>query len=122
MLRLMINGQAKHSLAAAITTYLEKPSSLRSLRRAAYSTALTYFAESCHKHSSKISSGKTCSSSHASLRDEKGQAPRSVYNKFENVMAFLKAQGVRGLVGKNDWPRFTEEEPEVYEREDVSNS
>ena len=35
-------------------------------------------------------------------------------------MAFLKAQGVRGLVKKNDWPRFTEEEPEVYEREAVS--
>ena len=39
----------------------------------------------------------------------------SVYNKFEIVMSFLKSQGNRGLVGKNDWPRFTEEEPEVYE-------
>ncbi len=28
-------------------------------------------------------------------------------------MTFLKAQGIRGLVGKNDWPRFVEEEPEV---------
>jgi integrase/recombinase XerD len=52
----------------------------------------------------------------AFLRDEKEQAPRSVHNKFENVMSFLKAQKVRGLVGKNDWPRYTEEEPEVYER------
>jgi len=34
-------------------------------------------------------------------------------------MTFLKAQGVRGLVGKNDWPRFVEEEPEVYEREEL---
>jgi hypothetical protein len=23
-------------------------------------------------------------------------------------MAFLKANGIRGLVGKNDWPRYTE--------------
>ena len=53
------------------------------------------------------------------MRDEKEQAPRSVYNKFENVMSFLKAQGIRGLVGKNDWPRFTEEEPEIYEREEL---
>jgi hypothetical protein len=37
----------------------------------------------------------------------------SVYNKFENVMTFLKAQSIRGLVGKNDWPRYTEEEPEI---------
>jgi integrase/recombinase XerD len=55
----------------------------------------------------------------AFLRDEKNQSPRSVYNKFENVMSFLKTQGIRGLVGKNDWPRYVEEEPEVYEREEL---
>jgi hypothetical protein len=37
-----------------------------------------------------------------------------VYNKFENVMSFLKTNGIRGLVGKNDWPRYTEEEPEIW--------
>ena len=34
-------------------------------------------------------------------------------------MSFLKAQGIRGLVLKNDWPRYTEEEPEIYEREEL---
>lgn len=34
-------------------------------------------------------------------------------------MSFLKAQGIRGLVKKNDWPRFTEEEPEIYEEEEL---
>lgn len=34
-----------------------------------------------------------------------------MYNKFKNVMAFLKAHGIPGLVGKNGWPRYTEEEP-----------
>ena len=53
----------------------------------------------------------------AFLRDKKKQAPRSVYNKFENVMTFLKANKIRDLVGKNDWPRYTEEEPEMYEEE-----
>jgi len=38
-----------------------------------------------------------------------------VYNKFENVMSFLKTNGIRGLVKKNDWPRYAEEEPEMYE-------
>jgi integrase len=56
----------------------------------------------------------------AFLREKKLQSPRSVYNKFENVMTFLKAQGIRGLVGKNDWPRFVEEEPEVYEKEELA--
>jgi hypothetical protein len=53
------------------------------------------------------------------LRDEKKQSARSVYNKFETVMTFLKANGIRGLVGKNDWPRHTEEEPEMYEQEEL---
>src|SRR5262249_41482083 len=56
----------------------------------------------------------------AFLRDDKDQAPRTVYNKFEHVMTFLKAQGIRGLIGKKDWPRFTEEEPEIYEREELN--
>ena len=34
-------------------------------------------------------------------------------------MTFLKAQGIRGLVGKNDWPRFTQEEPEIYEQDEL---
>jgi integrase len=55
----------------------------------------------------------------AFLRDERELHPRTVYNKFENVMSFLKVQGFRGLVGKNDWPRYVEEEPEVYEREEL---
>jgi integrase len=53
------------------------------------------------------------------LRADKKQSPRSVYNKFENVMTFLKANGIRGLVGENDWPRYTEEEPEIYEQEEL---
>jgi hypothetical protein len=53
------------------------------------------------------------------LRDEKKQSPRSVYNKFETVMTLLKANGIRGLVGKDDWPRYTEEEPEMHEQEEL---
>jgi hypothetical protein len=32
-----------------------------------------------------------------------------------------KEQGIRGLAGKNDWPRFLEEESEVYEREELDS-
>ncbi len=34
-------------------------------------------------------------------------------------MTFLKWAGIRGLVKKNDWPKYTEEEPEIYEREEL---
>jgi integrase/recombinase XerD len=114
------NGNGQRSLAATVAEYLEeiklgkKPKTY-----AAYSTALGYFTESCRKLNLEEVDRKDLLKFSAFLRDEKGQSPRSVYNKFENVMTFLKAQGIRGLVDKNDWPRFVEEEPEVYEREEL---
>src|ERR1700724_3915565 len=115
------DGQNGHrSLAAAVTEFLDetqltkKPKTL-----AAYTTALNYFTESCHKQLLDEVERKDLLKFSAFLRDEKEQAPRSVYNKFENEMTFLKANGVRGLVGKNDWPRYTEEEPEMYEQAEL---
>ena len=108
------------SVAAAVAEFLDeteltkKPKTL-----AAYSTALAYFVESCHKLNLEEIDRKDLLKFSAFLRDDRDQAPRSVYNKFENVMTFLKANGIRGLVGKNDWPRYTEEEPEIYEQEEL---
>ena len=111
---------SKPSLAAAVTTYLaeiqltKKPKTL-----SAYTTALDYFMESCKKQNVADIDRRDMLEFAAYLRDEKEQAPRSVYNKFENVMTFLKANRIRGIVGKNDWPRYTEEEPEIYEPEEL---
>jgi integrase/recombinase XerD len=108
------------SIAASVADYLDetkltkKPKTL-----AAYGTALAYFVESCHKLNLEDIDRRDLLKFHAFLRDDKEQAPRSCWNKFANVMSFLKANGIRGLVGKNDWPRFVEEEPEVYEREEL---
>jgi integrase/recombinase XerD len=107
-------------LATAVAEFLDetkltkKPKTL-----AAYTTALNYFTESCSKLYLPDIERRDMLKFVAFLREEKNQSPRSVYNKFENVMTFLKAQGIRGLVGKNDWPRFVEEEPEVYEKEEL---
>jgi integrase/recombinase XerD len=115
------DGQNGHrSLAVAVAEFLDetkltkKPKTL-----AAYTTALNYFTESCHKQNLHEVDRRDLLKFSAFLRDEKEQAPRSVYNKFENVMTFLKANGIRGLAGKNDWPRYTEEEPEIYEPEEL---
>jgi integrase/recombinase XerD len=114
------NGNGQRSLAATVADYLDeikltkKPKTL-----AAYSKALAYFTESCHKMNlQELERGDLLKFS-AFLRDEKKQSPRSCWNKFANVMSFLKANGIRGLLNKNDWPRFVEEEPEVYEREEL---
>ena len=115
------NGKdGPRSIARAVAQFLEeteltkKPKTL-----AAYTTALNYFTESCPKLFLQDIERKDLLKFSAFLRDEKNQAPRSVYNKFENVMTFLKANGIRGLVGTNDWPRYTEEEPEMYEQEEL---
>ena len=115
------NGNNGHrSFAAAVTEYLEETKLTKKAKtHAAYSTALAYFQESCHKLFLQEVERRDLLKFSAFLRDEKEQSPRSVYNKFENVMTFLKAQGIRGLVGKNDWPRYTEEEPEIYGQEEL---
>ena len=113
------NGNSP-SLAYAVEQFLDetkltkKPKTL-----SAYTTALNYFTESCHKVNIADIERKDLLKFSAFLRDEKAQAPRSVHNKFETVMSFLKANGVRGLVSKNDRPRYTEEEPETYEDDEL---
>jgi integrase/recombinase XerD len=113
---LVPENAGQRSVAGAVADYLDetkltkKPKTL-----AAYSTALAYFVESCHKLNVADIDRKDLLKFHAFLRDDKEQAPRSCWNKFSNLMSFLKANGIRGLANKNDWPRFTEEEPEIYE-------
>jgi site-specific recombinase XerD len=105
---------------AAVTDYLDevklskKPKTL-----AAYTTALDYFIECCHKVHVEDIERKDLLKYAAFLHEEKDQSARSCWNKFLNVMTFLKWSGVRGLAKKNDWPRYTEQEPEIYEREDL---
>jgi integrase len=117
-------SNGRRSLSDAVAEYLaeikltKKPKTL-----AAYSTSLAYFTESCPKLHLEDIERKDLLKFSAFLRDEKGQSPRSVANKFENVASFLKAQGVRLSdlrVSKHDRPTFTQEEPEVYEREEIA--
>ena len=115
------NGDDGHrSLAAAVAEYLEETTLTKKPKTlAAYTKALAYFQESCPKLFLEDIERKDLLKFCAFLRDEKDQAPRSCWNKFANVMSFLKANGIRGLVKKNDWPRYTEEEPEIYEQDDL---
>ena len=114
------NGNGQRSIAATVTEYLEEVRLTKKEKtHAAYSTALGYFQESCHRQYLEDIERADLLRFAAFLRDEREQSPRSCWNKFSNVMTFLKAQGIRGLTKKNDWPRFTEEEPEIYEREEL---
>jgi integrase len=114
------NGNGHRSVAAAVRQFLEeteltkKPKTL-----SAYTTALNYFTESCRKlYLHEIDRHDLLKFS-GFLREEKKQSPRSCWNKFANVMTFLKANGILGLAKRGDWPRYTEEEPEMYEQEEL---
>lgn len=116
----VVAEEGRTTIAAAKADYLDeikltkKPKTL-----AAYTTSLDYFTESCRKmHLSDIER-KDMLKFHAFLRDEKEQSPRTCWNKFSNVMSFLKANGISKLVKKNDWPQFVEEEPEIYEQDEL---
>ena len=48
-----------------------------------------------------------------------GLSARTVRHKTIIVTSFLKTLGVRGLLGKSDWPSYTEEDPEIYTPEEL---
>jgi integrase/recombinase XerD len=86
---------------------------------AAYDTSLRYFAESCSKLYLEDLDRRDLQKFAAYLHEEKELHARTCWNKFANVMSFLKAQKISGLAEKGDWPTYTEEVPEIYEQEDL---
>jgi integrase/recombinase XerD len=107
-------------LSVAIAEWLaeikltKKPKTL-----AAYSNGLGYFAESCNKQYVEDVERRDLLAFTAYLRDKKELAPQTCHNRFRYVVSFLKWCNVRGLAHKNDWPQFVDEEPEIYEREEL---
>jgi integrase/recombinase XerD len=121
-------NKGKRSLPDSVAAFLEdvrlklaasKKSHGRHNTVGCYSTALAYFLESCTKQYPEDIDRHDLLVFSAYLASEKEQGPRSTYNKFQIVMSFLKAQGIHKLVCKNDWPKYTEAEPETYEQEDL---
>ncbi len=108
-------------LAAAIDEFLDdyrvSPRAKKTWQQ--YRTSLGYFRQSCRKRLLSEVTRRDLLQFAAFLR-EQGLSPRTVANKFENVMVFLKAAKVTGLLQKGDAPRYTEDEPETYEPEELA--
>lgn len=109
------------TLRAAALTYLADIKKGRKKKtHQAYTVALRYFIEAIGNKAMNKITRHDLMDFRLYLREEKSQEPRSEWNKFGNVMSFLKTQGVRGSdlkISKHDWPSFTEAEPEIYEDE-----
>jgi hypothetical protein len=80
-----------------------------------YCLSLSYFVECCSKTYVEGIERKDLLRVVIFLRDEKELAPRTVHNKFAELLTFLAAQGVPKLISKNDRPRFVDQEVEIYE-------
>ena len=107
-------------LADAVNTYLDNIKLTRKPKtNAAYRATLDHFLESCRKQKLEDVDRHDLLQFAAHLRDREKLAPRTVANKFGLVVSFLKASGRTGIVQRGDWPRYTEDEPEIYEREDL---
>jgi integrase len=110
----------RRSVAVAVADFIEETKLTKKPKTyAAYSTSLAYFTESCTKIYLQDIERRDLLNFSAFLRDEKELHPRTCWNKFSNVMSFLKAHNIRGLAKKNDWPSYVEEEPEVYEQAEL---
>lgn len=115
----VVPDSKRHSLDKAIADFLEDTKlSKKPKTFSAYTTTMAYFRQSCSKQYVQDIDRRDMLKFAAFLK-ERGQSPRSCWNKFNNVMSFLKANGIRGIVQKNDWPKFVQEEPEVYEKDDL---
>jgi integrase/recombinase XerD len=85
-----------------------------------YRVSLRYLLESCDKIFLEEIERKDLLRFTAFLRDTKKLSPRTVHNKFADVLTFLQAQGMPKLIGKNDHPRFIEQEVNIYEDDELS--
>ena len=107
-------------LKDAVDTYLlEIEAHKKKKTHSAYRTALTYFLESCKKQTLEEIMRTDLLAFKTYLRNTKEQSDRSLWNKFASVMSFLKQHKITGLIGKTDWPTFTEEEVSTYSQDEL---
>ena len=113
------------SLVGAVESYL---TNIRATRKpktdVAYRATLVKFLSVCKNRTIEALTLDDLLQFASHLRDVEKLAPRTVNNQFGTVVSFLKASGVQtsgkdGLLRKGDTPKFVEEEPRVYEQEDL---
>lgn len=104
-----VEDDSRLRIGSAIDDFLEEIQLSRQRKTwMGYLVSLRYFQESCGKRFLDEVERKDLLRLAAFLRDTKKLSPRTVHNKFADVLTFLQAQGVPKLIGKNDHPRFIE--------------
>ena len=115
------NGNGHRSLSRRRSpSSWTKPSSQRSPRHwPLTATALSYFTESCHKLNLNDIDRRDLLKFSAFLRDEKEQSPRSCLQQVRKRNDVSEGKRDSWVSRKERWPRYMEEEPEIYEQEEL---
>jgi len=116
-----IEDDSRLRIRSAVDDFLEDVQLTRHRKTwRGYCVSLSYFQESCDKSFLEEVERKDLLRFASFLRDKKKLSPRTVHNKFADVLTFLQAQGMPKLIGKNDHPRFIEQEVNIYEDDELS--
>src|SRR6266478_1146909 len=114
--------EAKRTLGEACSDFLDpyRPGTGKKVKTyQAYRMALQHFQESCPKRYLEEIDRRDLQHFTAFLIERKEHAPRTAHNKLAVVAQFLKANNITKLLKKGDWPSYVEQEPEVYESEEL---
>lgn len=102
--------KADKPMDEAVVAYIQEAELLG--RRAIYvsftKTALNNFKEFTSKQSLHEITRDDLLRFASYLRDDKHLSPKACWNQLAAVAGFLKANGIKGLIEKQDWPTYTE--------------
>jgi integrase/recombinase XerD len=114
-------GDSKNrNLSETIADYLDEVKSVKKRStHNAYSNSLAYFQQSCKKSWIEDVNRTDMLAFSVYLRETEELSPRTVSNTFANVCGFFKWTGHKLGLKKHDRPVYVEEEPEVYEQEEI---
>lgn len=108
------------TLDTMIASYLKEIEATKKRKTfLAYSLTLRYFRESCSKVYVKDIDRSDLTGFGVYLRTTVELSPRSCHNHFANAVSFLKWAGREKIARKGDWPVYVEEEPEIYEQDEI---
>jgi len=108
-----------HDLKETVESFLaEKKEHSPKKTYSAFYSALNYFLAACGKSTLEALERNDLLAFHKYL-ETKQLSQRTIYNKHRLVISFLRAHGIEKLMRRGDEPDYVEEEPEVFEREDL---
>ncbi len=118
-LELVAAPEERVSIAAAVVRYLSTVEATKShMSFIGYRCDLKWLLESCKKQYLDQIVRQDLLDFTGYLRRH-GLGDRTVFNRLQSTVTFLRSPGITGLLRNNDWPRFTEKKVTTYGAEEL---